>query len=211
MWLDSGNREPGPVLLQLVAFEGAPAAGSIALGGVVMPWGPDGTGQVVLTGSEGAFVSGGSNLPSRITFGTILAAGPTAWLIRGCSNQTAQTGQNICTVSAIDRRTGMVTTGKFGLLDGSPVPVSGTISPDGRAAAIVLGSPSQLAVIDMSSGKQILAGIHPLADPVWSLDGRYLFFSQDGTVEVFDRESGNVKTLGVDVRTTEAIAVRPSP
>jgi hypothetical protein len=189
--------------LDLVGFETDFAGTSVEFPNLY-PWGPDGTGQVVLTGVGGAYVTGSKGL-TRVTTGDVFAAGPTKWLVRECDEHHA------CTTATIDRSTGHKDVLNVDSLAEALVPVTGVITADGQSAAIVRPT-GELEVIDLTSGEQHVVATPASVAPVWSFDGRFLFFVRDAnTVSVFDRATGAIMVLPATVDDVEALAVRPAP
>jgi Tol biopolymer transport system component len=94
--------------------------------------------------------------------------------------------------------------------------VRGTISPDGRSAALVLGSDSglQLHLLDLRSGTDRTLDLKlpdQLDDSsmVWTPDGRWLFVAgASGYLSVVDVGSGGIRGLDVDLPELTQLAFR---
>lgn len=211
VWLARGDAVNDATGLDLYSFEGG--VHQAPLKSVPTPdlqaWGPDGTGQVVLTGVGGAYAAGIDGL-SRITTGDVFAAGPTMWLVRECDDH------HVCTISTIDRSTGA--RAKLDTLTpfANETAISGEISPDGRTAAINLDDPSRyddpskFVVVDLRSGVVTSLPVHLTGvRPVWTLDSRYIFLVDSGAVTAFDRENGTSRPISIGGNSVLALAVRP--
>jgi hypothetical protein len=208
VWLSTVG--PSPPGLDLVGFD-VDFSHTVVANIDLRPWGPDGTGQVVLVGVGGAYVTGSGPL-TRVTTGEVLAAGPTTWLVRDCDEH------HICTATTINRQTGHKTRLNVDpLANRSDHPTSGVVSPDGTTAAIAFGEgpTDDVDLIDMRSGDQltILPAAAARVPPVWSLDGRYLFFLNDntGVLSAFDRTTGTPTELLAHVTQIDSLAVRRVP
>lgn len=178
-------------------------------------WGPDGTGQLVLTGVGGSYVTTDRGL-TRITTGDVFAAGPNTWLARECDDH------HLCRLVKVDRRSGTRT--PLAVLDwlaNDAQPVAGVITADGESAVIMQGSPPRPNVVDLITGsaRSILpANVSAYLRPVWSFDSRFLFVVNDsGTVSVYDRKNDDTSKpvalteLPIPLTNVAAIAVRPAP
>jgi hypothetical protein len=202
-WMYLGQPTPR---LEGVSFDGGDQGGIETPN--LVPWGPDGTGQVVLTGLGGAYVAGSVPNLQRITTGDVFAAGPTTWLVRECDDR------HVCTMSTIDRESHHRTTFDLPLLIAEPSPpVAGVIAPDGRIAAVVMSRTQTVDIINLWSGIEFSIPTAAIrVAPVWSLDGRYLFYVDDaGWLWVYDRNTDRVLAFPVPVHDVQALAVRPTP
>jgi Tol biopolymer transport system component len=89
------------------------------------------------------------------------------------------------------------------------------VSPDGSTAALAFADTSGgLDLIDMRSGDQVrIAQSAAQVAPVWSLDGRYLFFVNDntGALTALDRSTQTLTELMTHATQIESLAVRPTP
>jgi hypothetical protein len=181
-------------------------------GGSILAGAPDGAGYLVLPGVGGSYDSRPDGL-HRITTGTVLAVGPTKWLVRECG------GRGGCTSVVIDRSHGARHTLGRIPLDADHVGVApGTISPDGKTAALVEGNSPTSAVHlrDLVTGAD--HGLPVLIDQpnpdltgsvVWSPDSRWLFIAAaDGQLTAVDARTRHVRDLGVSLPNLSQIAIR---
>lgn len=167
---------------------------------------PDGVGYAVFDSVGGAYDAGPGGL-HRVTTGAVIASGPTSWLTDDCDER------NTCRAIVIDRATGhkriLNWTARLGV-------VRGTISPDGRSAALVLGGDSglQLHLLDLRSGTDRTLDLKlpdQLDDSsmVWTPDGRWLFVAgASGYLSVVDVGSGGIRGLDVDLPELTQLAFR---
>ena len=169
----------------------------------------DGDGYILAHTSDGVWWARPDRL-TRISDGTLLAAGSTGWLVREC-------GQGRCATVLIDRRH----------LARRPLPGPevaargpvGVIAPNGSTAALFDMDASNLATVtllDLHTGvrRPVLvrgsaAGFDSMA--VWSPDSRWLFVSAgDRGLAVVDARTGKVRDLGMPLPAIEQLAVRSS-
>jgi len=159
---------------------------------------PDQAGYLLFPGTGGVYdVRPGG--PSRVTTGTVLAAGPTRWLTAECN------GHGRCRLMVIDRSTGM----RYPLstrISGTAQSTAGVISPDGSAAAVLAGSSqARIEIIDLATGA---AHALPLRidlseagmgwaweSMAWSPDSRWLFAAADGDLYAVSQRTGQVANL----------------
>ncbi|HEY7174175.1 MAG TPA: hypothetical protein VH442_04600 [Micromonosporaceae bacterium] len=173
---------------------------------------PDGTGYVVAGDSHGVDLVR-PNGSQRITSGSLLAVGPTRWLVQECANISCQT-------VAIDRSTGrghVVAQVPAGT--GGTQWITGVISPDGKVAAMRAAPDdadpaASLRLLDLSTGVQRKIDVPQpdsfYADSIaWSPDSKWLFAvaDQERLVAV-DAATGHVEDFGVLVPAIDQIAVR---
>lgn len=158
--------------LLLVDRDGQAAAAPVGIpGGFVT--GPDGTGQIIVQATGGAYVSGANGF-TRVTSGQVIAAGATALLTLECDEHL------VCSMIVIDRASGRrVSIGPPGAATHAFTP--GVVSPDGRHAAYAAVDRSEQAlyVLDLTNGRErkitdILT--YDQAPGAWSHDGRYFFY-----------------------------------
>ena len=168
----------------------------------------DGGGYILAHAPDGVWWARPNHL-TRISDGTLLAAGPTGWLVREC-------GHGRCETVVIDRDRGTR----------RPVPgpavtardPNGVIAPDGSTAALFdldASSLSTVTLVDLRTGarRPVLvrgsaAGLDSMA--VWSPDSRWLFVSAgERGLAVVDAATGKVRDLGVRLPAIEQLAVRP--
>ena len=88
------------------------------------------------------------------------------------------------------------------------------VSPDGQTAAIARSDPTgELDLLDVRSGAQTTISLNAgQVAPVWSLDGRYLFFVNDYTnfLAAVDRTTGSTMGFLTQVKQISSLAVRPA-
>jgi hypothetical protein len=167
----------------------------------------DGRGFILATTPEAVWWARPDRL-TRISDGTLLAVGPTGWLVREC-------GHGRCATVVIDRRRGTRR-----LLPGPAAaawgPV-GVIAPDGSAAALFHldhSTTATVALLDLHTGvrrpvrvRMSTVWFENMA--VWSPDGRWLFVADAGRgLAVIDAATGEVRDLGVSLPAIEQLAVR---
>ncbi len=214
VWADTAA-QGSPDVMTLVDWQGrsTPTHFVVPAGWSAVGATPDGAGNVLFTAPDGATYQvrpGGRRL---VTAGTLLASGPTGYLVSDCA-------AGKCRTSVLDRNTG---TRK--VLASSITPYSGgagLISPDGKTAAVIdlasAGSSTpRLSLVDLSSGIE-----HPLSADVgapirqdsmiWAPDSRRLFVATEtGRVAVVDRTTGQIGDLGLRLPVIEQLAIRPAP
>lgn len=158
---------------------------------------PDAAGYVLVQTEHGAFDLRPSVLRG-VTMGSVVAMGPTRWLIRPCGYHRK------CKLAVVDRRTGTQRSVPPVCSRGLPaLPLSGTISVNGRTAAIPCpGSDGelQLHLLDLPTGRQLRLQVHPQttngSNLVWSPDIRWLFvINHDGHLTAINRHTGEIRTL----------------
>ena len=164
---------------------------------------PDQAGYLLFPGTGGVYdVRPGST--SRVTTGTVLAAGPTRWLTAECNSHAR------CQPVVTDRSTGArhplstripLSTGP----NGAGQSAIGVISPDGATAAVLAGSPqARIEVIDLVTGA---AHALPLRidsseagmgwaweSMAWSPDSRWLFIA-NGDLYAASQRAGQIINL----------------
>ena len=164
---------------------------------------PDQAGYLLFPGTGGVYDvrPGGA---SRVTTGTVLAAGPTRWLTAECNSHAR------CQPVVTDRSTGVrhplstripLSTGP----NGAGQSTIGVISPDGATAAVLTGSPqARIEVIDLVTGA---ARALPLRidsseagtgwaweSMAWSPDSRWLFIA-NGDLYAASQRTGQIINL----------------
>jgi hypothetical protein len=212
VWLSPGAM---PTSMSLVGLDGRRAGPSITLPRDIDSLYADGAGNVIATGSSGGFLVR-PNTTRKITPGSVIAVGPTRWLIRDCNDPTR------CPPVVVDRATGT----RHAIQD-SPVLVNGfgpagAISPDGTAAAILGNGPElvdpalRVRLISLATGADRPLDV-PLGDTLyqqmvaWSPDSRWLFVvGRDGLLYAVDVASGRTTDFGILVPPVQLIAVRSS-
>jgi hypothetical protein len=178
----------------------------------------DGGGYILAHTPDGVWWARPNRL-TRISDGTLLAAGPTGWLVREC-------GQGRCAAMVIDRYRGTRRP-----LPGPAVTSrapDGVIAPDGSTAALFhvdervaeaqpdhVSAPATVTLLDLQTGGRRTvqvpvpaAGFDSTA--VWSPDSRWLFVAgADRGVAVVDPATGEVRDLDVPLPAIAQVAVRP--
>ena len=201
-----------PTTMSLVDVEGRQTGPSMTVprgtGTVVA----DGTGNVVAIGDTGAYLVR-PTATRQITHGSIIAVGPSRFLVRDCEKVAT------CPPIVIDRATGA----RHGIKD-SPVLVGGgtvgAISPDGKVAAVVGGGPetgdpaTRVHLVDLATGtdRELDVPLGDFTDPgmiVWSPDSRWLFIVGNlGVLYAVDATSGHTTDFGVLVPPVSLLAIR---
>jgi hypothetical protein len=159
---------------------------------------PDQAGYLLFPGTGGVYDArpGGT---SRITTGTVLAVGSTRWLTADCN------GHARCRLIAIDRSTGA----RHPLstpINGTAQSTVGVISPDGSAAAVLVGSSqARIEIIDLATGAAHALPLRIDLSEVdmgwawesmaWSPDSRWLFAAAGGDLYAVSRHTGQVDNL----------------
>lgn len=193
----TNGAESGVNALHLVGSDGEQTSTSIAVDGP--PLGPDGNGYALAQGADGIYaVRPDSRTRILAGDGSIIAIGPTGWLLRPCGDDAA------CDDVYIDRT------------DGSRHPVAvhaesrqpGVISPDGTHAAVIAtnvdgSGANELHLVELSTGVDtvidlpsgtIFAGPSRGAAIVWSPDSRWLFVAT-GQILAVDITTGHAQEL----------------
>jgi len=196
LWKD---QPPGDhYLLGLVKLDGSATGVTIDVPNGAGVLGSDGAGYLLLSGIGGIYdVRPGS--AHRITTGILLAGGPTRWLTVECDDSLS------CADVVIDRASGARHT--LDLSVTSLAPESGTISPDGRTAAMLRHDgidSSGIHLLDLDSGADRGVETTPSRGEnqtgpqlVWSPDSRWLFATDAaGRVIVVNRGTGRATPLG---------------
>ncbi|HEY3955276.1 MAG TPA: hypothetical protein VGM53_18050 [Streptosporangiaceae bacterium] len=195
--------------LQLTRLDGRGTGVSLRLppGG---PWqvSPDGRGYALLSGvGTGAVYDVRPGNTRRVT-GTLVAAGPTRWLVADCHSQRR------CTYAVIDTGTGTRRT----LPGRTPAPVSmnGVIAPDGSTAAVLraVGGRLRLHLISLASGadQPVTMSLDRDAENgqtlAWSPDSRWLFaINRYGGLAAVNAGTHRAASLGVALPPLTALAV----
>jgi hypothetical protein len=210
VWVTTGPAAQ-PVL-SLVTVNGARAGQSMPLpaGGSVAV--PDGRGSVLVQ-------AGGAVYDARpagvrwVAAGTLAAVGPSAWLIGRC--QSTRRCVNIVINPATGAR--RVLAGTTDLI-GFPATLwpPGLASPDGRLAAVLSYEPGHGEILHLDdlqtgAGRQVIIALGTQAWPglAWSPDSRWLFSAAgNGTLQVIDPRTGQVRGLGVALPPVTYLAIR---
>ena len=206
LWVSSSTGDD----LVLVGMDGRRTGPSIAVPPRGSPvntslWAiPDQTGYLLFPGIGGVYdVRPGAT--SKVTAGTVLAVGPTRWLTAECNSRAR------CRPVVIDRSTGVryplnIPVQLSTRRNGAVPSTVGVISPDGAAAAVLLGSPlARIEIIDLVTGA---AHALPLRidlsevdmgwaweSMVWSPDSRWLFVTANGDLYAINQRTGQITNL----------------
>jgi hypothetical protein len=176
---------------------------------------PDGGGYPLVLGVTGTYSIGRQGV-QRVTTGAVLADGPTGWLVLESDNAgrrgglLVERGGNRRPVSFLSpsapARRGTV--------------VGGTLSPDGRRAALYEGDPARplrLDLVDLATGAAVPTGVRlipgaVLRSPRWSPDGRLVVSADDsGRIVAVDAGTGRTGPLvpANVLPELEDVAIRP--
>ncbi|MGH8961321.1 MAG: hypothetical protein ACRDWT_08950 [Jatrophihabitantaceae bacterium] len=176
---------------------------------------PDQTGYVLYPDIGTGAYDTRPDHSSRISPGTVLAVGPTRWLISECDRR------HRCTTMLINRSTGARRE-----LDTAPVRdgvLPGAISPDGTMAALLVRSPSPaIETIDLATGTAHTLSPHVNLSTaneqslVWSPDSRWVFATgASGDVYAVNAGTGQITDLtditGRALPPLSQIAIRAAP
>jgi WD40 repeat protein len=199
-------------MLALTTFDGHDSTAVIPIpdGSSPMEAAPDGAGYLLFPGIGGVYDARPEGL-RRITTGSLVATGPTGWLVVECD--TTYRCQTVL----------------VGRVDGSRriVPNQetnrdsrGVISPDGSTAAMSRTGPhgeAQLYLLDLASGRRRVPDIVLNPDAydgavAFSPDSKWLFaVRSDGTIAVIDPQTAEVRSLGISLPALSQLIVRPAP
>lgn len=201
----------GPGGLALVNLDGKPTGATIDLPANASVRGSDGAGYVLLEGIDGGVYEARPGSTQRITSGVLVAVGATRWLALECDSRLS------CAHVVIDRATGArrLLDTPIGYVNAS----SGTISPDGRTAALPRYdgiSPSAIHLLDLHTGAEtpVEVVLRTEGFPVgptwaWSPDSRWLFVTDAaGRVVVVNRGTGRATPLGARLVPVAQLAIR---
>jgi hypothetical protein len=240
---DGGPLVPGPVGSQAAwVTEGSPTSPELSLitltghrSGPSIRFGPggpqlpataisDGRGDVLVTDSSFDVYDTGPGWDRPVP-GTVIAVGPTAWLVDNCDPLYLH-----CRDEVVDTSTGSQRLLPGAAPDGPYYfgwPPTGVISPDGSTAAVAENSWNErltVHLVDLRTGATRNLNV-PLGMPggdlevggnanessmVWSPDGRWLFVAESGgKLVVIDARTGRVEGLGVRLPAVDQVAIRP--
>lgn len=177
---------------------------------------PDGAGYALVTGVGGAYDARPTGL-RLITHGTVLAAGPTGFLVYECT-ATAH-----CGVAVVHRSTYAHTPLDGVVLPDPQIARTGVISPNGAFAAFNVVSDdgqisrSELHLLDLRSGLDRVvsdaldaaqsAGFTPAF--AFAPDGKWLIFvTHSGGLAALNTATGRVATLPASLPSVTAVAVQ---
>jgi hypothetical protein len=226
-WVSSGS--PTSPELSLIALTGHRSGPSIRFqsGGPQVPATAisDGRGDVLVTDNNSFIVYDTGPGWDRPVPGTVIAIGPTEWLVDACDPLFLHCREEVVDTSNGSQRTlpGAAPAGPyyFGW------PPTGVISPGGSTAAIVeSGRNERLTVhlVDLRTGATRDLNV-PVGLPdgdlevggnanensmVWSPDGRWLFVAATGgKLVVVDTRTGRIEGLGIRLPAVDQVAIRP--
>jgi len=194
--------------LALLTLDGTPTGARIPLPTMGTLLGSDGTGNVLVSGTGGTYLAKPGAV-HRITTGVLVASGPTRWLTVECDDSFS------CGLVVTDR-----TGGAHHALDTAIEwyePNTGTISPDGRTAALpqsngVSGPGIDLLNLDTGALRPVAATLNGTEQGpsfVWSPDSRWLFVVDSSRqIAVVDRNTGRAVPLGVQLPAVIRLAMR---
>lgn len=198
LWIGSYG-DAGPVL-RLVTTAGAASGPVIRLPSDESLGVPDGQGYVLVQLGK-AVVDARPNKMHTVAAGTLLATGPSAWLVSNCP-AAARCANTVVDPATGTRRVLPGDANLFGrsLQSGPP----GQISPDGRLAALLHYGPGRdvtVGLVDLRTGAQHDVPVGPVSPNgilVWSPDSRWLFtLTAAGAIEAVDVHTGQVRGLSV--------------
>jgi hypothetical protein len=227
-WVASGS--PTSPELSLITLTGHRSGTSIRFhsGGPQVPATAvsDGRGDVLVTDNNAFFVYDTGPGWDRPVPGTVIAIGPTEWLVDACDPLYLHCRDEVVNASSGSRRVvpGAAPTGPYYYFGWPP---TGVISPDGSTAAVAeSGRNEQLTVhlvdlrtgatrdlnvtVGMSGSDLEVGGNANENSMVWSPDGRWLFVAATGgKLVVVDTRTGRVEGLGVRLPAVDQVAIRP--
>lgn len=208
VWWQTGTE--GRTVMKLIGLDGRPSGISVPVPARFRPYpAPDGAGYLLLTQTDGrAVYDARPGSLRRVTIGTVLAIGPTGWLIRECATT------HDCTTAMVERATGT----RHALhdidayLDGS----TGLISPDGATAAMTDPVNASVHLVTPATGvdRPLDVRVDTLTDGaiVWSPDSRWLFVADRfGDLAAVERRTGQVRHFGTVLPELSQLAIRPAP
>ena len=227
-WVASGS--PTSPELSLITLTGHRSGQSIRFqsGGPQVPATAisDGRGDVLVTDSNDFVVYDTGPGWNRPVPGTVIAIGPTEWLVDACDPLGLHCRDEVVDASSGSRRAvpGAPPAGPYYYFGWPP---TGVISPDGSTAAVAeSGRNERLTVhlVDLRTGATRDLNV-PVGLPdgdldvggnanensmVWSPDGRWLFVAATGgKLVVVDTRTGRVEGLGVQLPAVDQVAIRP--
>jgi hypothetical protein len=220
-WVTSGP--PTSQALSLVTLTGRRSGPSIHF----QPGGPqvpstavsDGRGDVLVTDGHFDVYDTGPGWDRPVP-GTVVAVGPTAWLVDVCDALYRH-----CRDEVVDVITGSLRALPGPASRGVPYyfswPPTGVISPDGSTAAVAENGPGgrlTVHLIDLRTGVTTDLDV-PVNAPggeaseqamAWSPDGRWLFVAASGgQLVVVNQRTGRAESLGVSLPAVDQVAIRP--
>jgi hypothetical protein len=214
VWVQTMSGPPALVLTPLDR-SGAGARIPIPPGSSALAAVPDGAGYLLFAAAGGVYGARPDGL-HRITTGSLLAVGPSAWLTRTCDSHPH------CVTVLIDQATKRrrVVDATVAGSGGGP----GVIAPDGKTAALHTIDPNshttRVYLLDLDTGAR-----HPLrlsvdqasdaATLAWSPDSRWLFaVDAHGQLDAVDPRTGQVMSsggAGITLPPLNQLAIRTVP
>ncbi len=198
--------------VELVDPGGRPVGGAVPIA-IDVPSGnagqlvADGTGYLLFTGNGGVYdLHPGTS--KRIATGSLLAVGPTMWLVRDCDNR------GVCLSYTVDSRTGA--RHQVEAVDIAEPVMTGVLSPDGRMLAVIDTSMGQLKLVTTATGQAspvsvLLGSVGVSGQFVWSPDGKWLLVvDSDGHLHAVEAATHNDNVLTLPIPTAIQLAVRPA-
>ena len=226
-WVASGSpTSPGLSLITLTGHRSGPSI-RFQSGGPQVPATAisDGRGDVLVTDNNDFAVYDSGPGWDRPVPGTVIAIGPTEWLVDACDPLGLHCRDEVVGASSGSQRAlpGAPPAGPYYYFDWPP---TGVISPDGSTAALAesgrnerltvhlvdlrTGATRDLNVpVGMSGGDLNVGGNANENSMVWSPDGRWLFVAATGgKLVVVDTRTGRVEGLGVRLPAVDQVAIR---
>ncbi len=216
LWVSGAGGVAAPLLL--VNSRGQPLGPRIDLASIdPNDWpAPDGAGYALITGVGGAYDARPTGL-SLVTHGTVLAAGPTGYLVYECNAAAS------CGVAVVSRSTGSHHRLHGLALDVPRFPRTGVLSPGGSFAAFDLTvtagrfSRSELHLVDLRSGlDRVVTGALDDGQSrsltpafAFSPDDQWLVFATlSGRLAAMNTANGLVTMLPTTIPPVTALAVQ---
>jgi hypothetical protein len=209
VWRQTGSAgRPG---MTLIGLDGRPSGTSIPIPAGFSPYpAPDGAGYLLLARTDGrAVYDARPGTLRRVTTGTVLAVGPSRWVVRECVDARH------CATAAVDQASGA----RHVLRDvpGYEDAATGLISPDGATAALTDPATGTVHLVTLADGADLAVEVSVdirVADGTyaWSPDSRWLFVADRyGDLAAVERRSGRIRHFGTVLPELSQLAVRPAP
>ena len=207
IWVESDSN--GHTTMVLASLDGRVRQQSVPVPEGVFPV-ADGAGYLLLVGTHSVDDAAAGRL-HRISTGSLVAVGPTGWLVVECD-----VGHRCATVAIQRADDSRHVIGPAVDVGESP----GVISPNGATAAVFSTGPTgtvTLSLITLSSGRQqpIDVNLNPRqldGTIVWSPDSRWLFAATaDGSLAAINADTDGVGDLGTSLPPLSQLAIRGVP